>query len=282
MARDRLAGLRAQQGNGYSEPEPVPGGRSYAAHGRQDDRYEMTEVNNDTVPLTANGDDTTAFFAEIDAIKESLGTYNNNVTRISELHQRALNSTDENVASRTTQQLETLVAETSSLSSQIKLRITNLQRNPGTGQDGQFRRQQTARVKQNFMEAIQNYQQVESQYRTKYKQRLERQFKIVKPDATDAEVKMVVDNDTQGNQIFTQALQSSNRYGESRTAYREVQERHEDIKRIERTLTELAQLFNDMSILVEQQDESINAIQTNAGKVEHDTEIGYISHSLGI
>ena len=35
--------------------------------------------------------------------------------------------------------------------------------------------------------------------------------------------------------------------GEARSAYREVQERHEDIKRIEKTLTELAQLFNDVS-----------------------------------
>lgn len=42
---------------------------------------------------------------------------------------------------------------------------------------------------------------------------------------------------------------NSNRYGESRAAYREVQERHEDIKRIERTLGELAQLFNDVSYL---------------------------------
>jgi hypothetical protein len=40
---------------------------------------------------------------------------------------------------------------------------------------------------------------------------------------------------------------SSNRYGESKTAYREVQERHEEIKKIEQTLTELAQLFNDVS-----------------------------------
>lgn len=40
---------------------------------------------------------------------------------------------------------------------------------------------------------------------------------------------------------------NSNRYGESRAAYREVQERHEDIKRIEKTLGELAQLFNDVS-----------------------------------
>jgi syntaxin 1B/2/3 len=85
----------------------------------------------------------------------------------------------------------------------------------------------------------------------------------VKPDATPDEVKAVV-NDEQGGQIFSQAvgglfiysfqpltylqLMNSNRYGESRAAYREVQERHEDIKRIESTLAELAQLFNDVTI----------------------------------
>jgi syntaxin 1B/2/3 len=41
---------------------------------------------------------------------------------------------------------------------------------------------------------------------------------------------------------------NSNRYGESRAAYREVQERHQDIQRIEKTLGELAQLFNDVRI----------------------------------
>jgi syntaxin 1B/2/3 len=39
---------------------------------------------------------------------------------------------------------------------------------------------------------------------------------------------------------------NSNRYGEARAAYKEVQERHEDIKRIEKTIGELAQLFNDV------------------------------------
>jgi syntaxin 1B/2/3 len=87
---------------------------------------------------------------------------------------------------------------------------------------------------------------------------------------------------------------NSNRYGESRAAYREVQERHEDIKRIERTIAELAQLFNDvrffmcslcgwlpnytlkcqMSILVEQQDETINTIEAQATEVEKDVETG--------
>ncbi len=43
---------------------------------------------------------------------------------------------------------------------------------------------------------------------------------------------------------YRQLLNS--RYTESGAAYREVQERHEDIKRIAKTLDELAQLFNDV------------------------------------
>ncbi|KAF8472431.1 hypothetical protein JB92DRAFT_3134898 [Gautieria morchelliformis] len=117
-------------------------------------------------------------------------------------------------------------------------------------------RMQTGLVKQKFVEAIQNYQQVEQQYQAKYKQRMEQQFRL--PDATPNEVKVVV-NDNQGGQIFAQALQSSDRYGESRAAYRE-----------------LAQLFNDMSILVEEQDETIETIQMAAMNVEKDMDVGYI------
>lgn len=236
----------------------------------------MTDVHQDsTVPLTAGagGDDMSVFYSEISSIQDSLRTYNDNVSRISDLHQRSLNNLDETAMQRNQQQLEELIESTSALSNQLKLRVKALQKKGGSGRDGQIRKQQTGLVKQKFVEAIQNYQQVEQQYRAKYKQRMERQFKIVKPDATPEEVKAVV-NDEQGGQIFAQALQSSNRYGESRAAYREVQERHEDIKRIERTLGELAQLFNDMSILVEQQDETIVAIEANASNVEKDTEMG--------
>lgn len=279
--------MRAQQQGGYNDNPSYPsqgngdnvGGyqsRRPNPYAQQDDRYEMTDVSQGSnIPLTsgAAGDDMSAFYSEISSIQDSLRTFNDNVSRISDLHSRSLNNMDETAAQRNANQLEGLVEETSALSNELKVRIKTLQKKGGSGRDGQIRKQQTGLVKQKFVEAIQNYQQVEQQYRSKYKQRMERQFKIVKPDATPEEVKAVV-NDDQGGQIFTQALQSSNRYGESRAAYREVQERHEDIKRIERTLGELAQLFNDMSILVEQQDETINTIQAAATSVEKDTEVG--------
>jgi len=249
MARDRLAAMR-------------------------DDRsYEMSSIKDNGTDAPAVGDGMSAFYTEISSIQDSLRTFNDNVNRIGDLHSRSLNNMDDAAAQRNAAQLDELVADTSALSTTLKRRIKALEKQGGSGRDGQIRKQQTALVKSKFVEAIQNYQTVEQQYRQKYKQRMERQFKIVKPDATPDEVRAVV-NDDQGGQIFSQALLNSNRYGESRAAYREVQERHEDIKRIESTLAELAQLFNDMSVLVEQQDETINVIETTAGAVEKDTEAG--------
>jgi len=280
--RDRLAAMRAQQaGNRYGEanyaPQPTNGGydrRANNPYAQQDDnRYEMTPFNGQGGNQnTGAGDDLTAFYDEISSIQDSIAQFNNNVQRISELHSRSLNTMDDQAATKNNQQLDSLVEETSSLSNELKLRVKDLERRAG-GRDANAKRQQTGAIKQRFLEAIQNYQNVERQYRTKYKQRMERQFKIVKPNASPEEIRAVV-NDEQGGQIFSQALLSSTSYGESRAAYREVQERHEDIKRIERTLTELAQLFNDMSILVEQQDEQINAVEATAGGVEKDVEQG--------
>jgi len=107
---------------------------------------------------------------------------------------------DEEAAQRNASQLDGLIEETSALSNQLKTRVKNLQKKGGSGRDGQIRKQQvrpatsqifhmprtdvfalisqTGLVKQKFVEAIQNYQQVEQQHRSKYKQRMERQFKI--------------------------------------------------------------------------------------------------------
>jgi len=270
---DRLAALRAQQQGGNGSPQ-----RTNNPYAQFDDKnYEMGDVQsttNLTAGLSGGGQESMSdFYDEIASIQGGLKQFTENISRISELHSRSITLTDEAAGQRNTAELEDLVADTSALSDTLKRRIKALERQRASGRDGQTRKQQTGLVKSKFMEVIQNYQTVEQQHRQKYKQRLERQYKIVKPDATPEEVRAVVEDDN-GGQIFSQALLSTNRYGESKAAYREVQERHKDIQKIERTLTELAQLFNDMSILVEQQDETLDVIEETAAHVEKDTEVG--------
>ena len=114
------------------------------------------------------------------------------------------------------------------------------------------------------MEGIEEYRKVELRYKQKCKQRLESQYKVVKPDATQEDVSVFVDDDD-GGRSFSQTVSVSsiyldlscgsltrllqfldaNRDGKYQVAYQEVQERHKDIKKIERTLHELKPLFDD-------------------------------------
>lgn len=67
---------------------------------------------------------------------------------------------------------------------------------------------------------------------------------------------------------------TSTRQGEARSALREVQSRHQDIQKIERTITELAQLFNEMSIMIEVQESAIDTIEQKAQETETQMEGG--------
>lgn len=234
--------------------------------------YEMQGVGNNEKGAPSMD----AFFAEISDIQDTIRQIDDNINRISDLHSRSLNNMDEASQQQAQQQLAGMSAETSRLTNAIKNKIRNLDaqtsRLPNSG-DKNVRKTQIGAQKNRFKETIQRYQQVEQTYRKKYRERAERQFKIVKPDASPEEVRAAIDDDN-GQQIFSQALLNSNRYGEARGALREVQSRHEDIKKIEKTLVELAQLFQEIDILITEQGEQIDVIDQHATAVETDMNAG--------
>lgn len=265
MTRDRLAAHRAQrqgQEAGAIEMQSVQALSS--------DRPYANGQPNDISTMSG-------FYAEIASIQDSISQFNANISTISDLHARSLNALSEQETAANTSRLSELSDSTRALSNELSTRIKALQ-TPVSGltrNDSEIRKNRITLVHGKFVEALRQYQAVEQQYRQRYRDRVERQFKIVKPDATPEEVSAVV-NDTEGSGqgIFLQAISSSNRYGESRRVYREVQERHQDIQRIEHTLADLAQLFNDMATLIDQQKDQVDNIETRAGEVNTETKRG--------
>ncbi|KZT66869.1 t-SNARE [Daedalea quercina L-15889] len=261
MFRDTLTALKPQgqqqQQQQAQDGQPLP-------------YHEMTGLqtltaSSTTVGVVNRGDTMARFYGEVSSILDDLAEFRSNVQQIGELHSHSLNSTDENANRGTSALLDDLMARTRQLSNDLKERIQALSRWPAhRPQDTQIRNNQTGVLRTKFVEVLQ-----------KYKQRVERQFRIVKPDATPEEIDEVVNRAHGGDdRVFAQALTNSTRYGESRQAHREIQDRHQDMQRIERTLEELAQMFNDISVLVNQQEESIDAIQDKAGDTEKDIEKG--------
>lgn len=283
------AGYNAPQG-AYQQPQPQyagnypqqagPGGAGFAAGGIPQQEYQNGN---------AAGKDMGAFFGEIDNIGSELDTLKRNIASIGNLHNTVLNSSvNEQRQEQAQAELTQLTAETSRLTNNLKLRIKNLSEQndkipsvPGNEADKNTRRMQVAAQKKKFMDLIQEYRLVEQKSRDRYKARMERQYKIVKPDASEAEIKQAIETD-QGTQVFANALTQSTRYADARNAYREVQERHEDIKRIAQTMTELQELFNDMAMLVERQDEAIMTIEASAQDVEQNMEGGHKEIERGV
>ncbi|KAH9825592.1 putative snare protein syn [Teratosphaeria destructans] len=123
--------------------------------------------------------------------------------------------------------------------------------------------------------AINTYQQTESQFRKEVQDQQRRQFLIVRPDATEDEIQQATESGTD-TQIFQQALLNSDRRGQAQSTLRNVQQRHDAIRQIERTLMELQQLFQDLDQMVVEQEPMVQEIQQKAEETNTHLEAGNV------
>jgi syntaxin 1B/2/3 len=279
MSRDRLADLRAQKGGSDSElllsDYSTPAQRHRPPNPyAQRDQYEMSNVGGPVANAQRGGEalafggDMTQFYTEIGAIHNAIAQYSQTVEDMEKLHEHVLNNADDPEASH---QVEALTGEINELGKKIIQRIKYLREHVGGGPDGEIRTKQTQSVQDSFKKNLELYHSANKTYRDRLKKKVERRLRIVKPDATPEEIQAAVNGE--GNaQIFSQALLSSNRLGESRAAYKEVQQRNADIKEIGRTMEVVLTMIDDMSALIEQQDTVIHAVHDNYHKVAEDTE----------
>lgn len=220
-------------------------------------------------------DDFVAFMNEIQDINAQLDNYSGLVELVANkqrAHLQDLDLTDDE-AEYAAKQIDALVLEALSLQSELKSRIKNAQTQAvQLGNQQKIDQAESARNK--FLELIQKFRLTESNNREQTRLQAERQYRIVKPDATDEEVRAVVEDGSANQQIFQQALMQLNRRGEARTVLNEVQVRHRELLKLEKTMAELTQLFHDMEELVVEQDQPIQQIEQQVAEAQHDIEQG--------
>lgn len=123
--------------------------------------------------------------------------------------------------------------------------------------------------------AIQQYQEQESAFRRDVNEQTRRQYLIVRPNATEQEIREATE-DGGDAQIFQQALLNADRRGQAQSTLRNVRERHDAIQQIERTMIELQQLFQDLDAIVVQQEAPVMAIEQKAEETHTHLEAGNV------
>ena len=161
--------------------------------------YEMANMNDST---PGEIDSQQEFFREVNELREGIDQVKANITRIESLHQRSLTDIDESTSSQTQHQLDSLVADTSALNKALANRIRRLK---GKAITDPSKAPQVNNLDRSFKDALRKYQSVEATFQKRAREQMARQYRIVRPDATEQEVEEAC-NDGQGQQIFSQAV----------------------------------------------------------------------------
>lgn len=247
--RDRLAQLSAL-GQDESAIQPVTSAYKIAPI----DSHEITTNRHSVLE-----DD---YFSKIESLKLKVNEIENHVRHISHLHGELLVKAVAPDAQR--RELESLMEKVSSLSRHVQGNIkkigTRLEQDETKGSlnDADFRmhRTQYNSLIMRFNTIMDQYQLEQTTYRSRCKDRIKRQLKIVGKDKDDEEIDEMLN--VNNPNIFSDEFGAQKQ--QSKQALDEIEQRHTDILQLEENMRELQEMFDELNRLIDEQGEVINRI----------------------
>ncbi|KAF4555838.1 Syntaxin-like protein 6 [Elsinoe fawcettii] len=277
----------AEQGYGQQNPY---GGRQQNTYGGPEYDSQLAQQTNDTDnghvlqpngiqppsqgPTTLSQSD---FLSRVEAAKADIRTLTSQISSIASAHQRVLSSPDSSASAS----LESLITQTQVLNTSIKDQIKFLETDNARsaqqngGVKNSMKASQVESLKGSFRRQLQDFTKEEADYEGRYREQIARQYRIVNPDASEAEVREAQNANWGDEGVFQTALKT-NRTATASTVLGAVRARHADIQRIEKTMQELAQLMELLAQEVVVQEPAVMEAERHAEAVKTDVEGGNV------
>lgn len=130
--------------------------------------------------------------------------------------------------------------------------------------DKEMQKRVHATLTKKFLDLMKEYQSIQTDYKNKYKERLQRTAEIVKPGITEEEVDTLVKQGTDASLLFSNEITADERrHTQAKNALFLIQEQKRDIEHLEKSINQLHQLFADMASIVENQAEILDLVEQN-------------------
>lgn len=179
----------------YSRPTAGTGAPVMPGHPGQGDRIQYVSPG----PSVLSNQD---FLSRVEAVKADIRTLTTHVGQIASLHQRTLSSPD----SSSSGQLESMITQTQVLNTSIKDQVKFLETDAARSKNNQVKNTQVGQLKSSFQKQLQEYRVEEANYEKRYREQIARQYRIVNPEATDAEVQEATQADWGNEGVFQTAV----------------------------------------------------------------------------
>jgi len=254
---DRLSDLKGMQ-----EMEVEEGDIEAQSDHEDHASDEEEEGGNDFMP---------EFFRDVSTIKGGMATIRRNIKAIEDCYGQALAALSPDQAQKSSEEMERLIDATNKSASDVRNKLKEMDAenkqlsSKDKGQEPakiRIRQNMHATLTKKFLELMSQYQEVQTKFKNKYRERVERQYLIVKPDATSEEIDQIMDSG-EAQAIFARQILDLERHAKAKDALAYIENRHRDILKLEQSINELHKLFVDMAILIETQGEMIDQIEAN-------------------
>ena len=138
------------------------------------------------------------------SVDDAVNDVEKQLERLQRLHQRSLDSPDISYHDQMAREVRALNEEIMRLYASLIARINGIKQNP----DSRLPRNsaQVGKVERKLRTSKSQYQQIQSNHRKRLKEQNARQYRIVRPDASDMEVQEALENSTGNQQIFSDAV----------------------------------------------------------------------------
>ena len=137
-------------------------------------------------------------------IDRGIDTIQRNLESIRLLQQRSLDDPDASLDTPINKELDALDSESKALLENFKNRIRAIKQQRESGDPRNA--PQVGKVDRKLKATVHEYQQLESEFRKRMQEQMERKLRIVSPDLTSEEVRAACENPSANQQIFRQAV----------------------------------------------------------------------------
>ncbi|CAH8544155.1 unnamed protein product [Dicrocoelium dendriticum] len=214
------------------------------------------------------------FFTEIAWIREEVEKIEGYVSQLRVNYSEVLSAPQQN--ENTKRRIEQLTNQVKAASGQVLLKLKQQEQaihelesvDPSLA-TVRIRRTQHSAITARFVDVMSLYSKIQIAYRDSCKSRIKVKLEIAECPRTDEEIEQMLESDNP--QIFTQGILMDTQQARQNAA--DIEARHEDILKLEKSISELHELFQDLATLVSTQGDLIDTIQHNVNATRDHVEV---------
>lgn len=205
------------------------------------------------------------FFEEVGHIKSLMSQIRTNIKSIQDAYSKQ-NWTDMAQTGQQGDGLEELLRSTNLAATKVrnKLREMKMENDkcPPDSSQKRIRTNMQSTLSKKFLDLMQEYQAIQTGYKDKYRERVQRAAEIVKPGISQEEVEQIIHSEN-ANSLFSDQILNDPRHAAAKSALVGIQQQNRDIKQLEKSINELQQMFIDLATVVDVQGQTLDQIGMN-------------------